>query len=1256
MKKLLATLTGIALLTACATQQSTKIQQTVQARPEFQGRRLEILFLGDNGHHQPIKMAPYAMAALGNRGINFTYTDRLDDLNPANLARFDGVLLYANWDSIPKPQEQSLLDYVAGGKGLIAVHCASYCFRNSAPLVEMMGGQFWRHTWDTIRPVWTKPGHPALASTKPVSTLDETYLHQKLQPDNLVLTERLIQSDQAKDKPGQTTEPYTWVRSHGKGRVFYTAYGHDQNTWANADFENLLESGIKWAVGDEPVARLAALKPEPFRYAEAALPNYERRPGPQLKPEPLSPEESMKYLQLHPDFSLSLVAHEPNIQHPIAMAWDEGGRAFVIVTLDYPNERKPEGQGRDYILRLDDTNGDGKADTFTQFADNLSVPTSLLAYDGGFIVSQAPDMLFLKDTDGDGKADVRKVLFTGLGTSDTHAGPSNLHYGFDNWIYASIGYAGFNGTVGGKKHRFGQGFFRFKPDGSELEYLTSTSNNTWGLAFDETGNLFGSTANNDHGWYMAIPNRYLVGVDKLRQRGGRGIDTHKDMKALTRIRQVDVFGGYTAAAGHNFYTARAFPKNYWNRIAFVAEPTGHLVHLNPVEKMGTDFSDKNDFNLIAGADEWFSPVFAEVGPDGAVYVLDWYSFIIQHNPTPKGFENGPGNAYQTDLRDNTHGRLYRIAYKNAPAYQPLTLSRDRPDELVATLKNSNLFWRLTAQRLLVERGKTDVVPGLLTLVKDQTRDEIGLSPGAIHALYALKSLGALDGTNAEARRVATEALKHPDAAVRKTAVMVLPRDDATTQALLTANTLNDPEQLVGLQTLLAFADGPANAAVEAELAKALENKTFLNDRWLPDALTALASARNFRLMRSMLAKSPRKTTPSGGTTGNGGMNHEAMHHAHAEMKTDAPKVTAQGEKPDLVITAIRATPTNPTVQQTTRLSIEVENRGGVAIPKGTAIPLAITISGPGKNVELVSRTFTDGLAPGEKASIAEVTNGPWKGGLTMQSDVVGVFTVAVRVDPDGQISEMADTNNGFQQKITYQPLASLAGYVLENSARSYAAVAPFDSVVALVSSLKNLNDGDAKAVLTGLGRGWDAKAKVTPSAAQGQVLASLSSQLSTENGVLLDGLRETWGLKKGAALDPDVQRVNLKVLPEKLQFDKKEFSVEAGKPVEITLENPDQMQHNLVICRPKSLETVGAAADKMITMPNGAYKQYVPEIPQVLAATKLVNPDQTETLTFIAPSEPGLYPFVCTFPGHWRVMNGLMRVTKAAVGKSDAKK
>ncbi len=1271
MKNLLAGLGAALLLTACATQQTgTTAQQTAQTpvQPQLKGRRLEILFLGDNGHHQPIKMAPYAMAALGNRGINFTYTDRLEDLNPANLAKFDGLLLFANWDSIPRPQEQALLDYVAGGRGLIAVHCASWCFRNSEPLVRMMGGQFWRHTWDTIRPVWVKPEHPALAGTKPVSTLDETYLHQKLQPDNLVLTERLIQPDQAKDRPGQTTEPYTWVRTHGKGRVFYTAYGHDQNTWANADFENLLEKGIKWAVGEEANRALAALNPQPFKYHEANLPNYERRPGPQLEQEPLSPEESMKHLQVHPDFNLSLVASEPGIQHPIAMAWDEQARPFVIVTLDYPNARKPEGQGSDFILRLDDTDGDGKTDRYVKFAENLSMPTSLVAYDGGFIVSQAPDMLYLKDTDGDGKADLRKVLFTGFGTFDTHAGPSNLHYGFDNYVYGSVGYAGFKGTVGGKTHNFTQGFFRFRPgldgpDGSELEFLTATSNNTWGLAFDEAGNLFGSTANNDHGWYMAIPNRYLAGVEKLRQRGGRGIDTHKDMKPLARIRQVDVFGGFTAAAGHNFYTARAFPKPYWNRVAFVAEPTGHLVHQNPVEKAGTDFSDKNDFNLIAGADEWFSPVFAETGPDGAVYVLDWYSFIIQHNPTPKGFENGEGNAYKTDLRDNSHGRLYRISYKAAPAYTPLSLSKDRPDALVAALRNNNLFWRLTAQRLLVERGKTDVLPQLLALTKDQTRDELGLSPAAIHALWTLHGLAALNGSNADALRAATDALRHPDPAVRKTAVQVLPATDATAQALLAAHSLQDAEPLVVLNTVLKLSETTPTPAVDAALAGLFENKAFLNDRWLPDALTATATAHQFRGLRSLLAKAPRKAASSGAARVGGAMNHEGMHHplppeggSSAGVKNPLQGAGGGGDKPDLIITAIRATPANPTVQETVRLSVEVENRGGGTVPKGTPIPLAIRIEGPGKTVDLVSETFTDGLAPGAKASIAEVTNGPWKGGLTMYSDAPGEFTVSVQADPAGRIPETSDTNNAFRQKITYAPLASLTGYVLENAARSYAAVSPVDSVVALVASLQTVNDGDAKAVLTGLNRAVDPKATVTIQPADRQVLARIEPKFSPENQSLLDKLLVAWGLKTDAAADPNTQVVRMKVVPEKLQFDKKEFTVEAGRPVEIIVENPDQMQHNLVIGKPRSLEVIGAAADKLITMPNGQLRNYVPEIPQVVAATRLINPDESVRLQFAAPTELGLYPFVCTFPGHWRVMNGVMRVVRAAVRAEVGKK
>ena len=178
------------------------------------------------------------------------------------------------------------------------------------------------------------------------------------------------------------------------------------------------------------------------------------------------------------------------------------------------------------------------------------------------------------------------------------------------------------------------------------------------------------------------------------------------MTPITKnVRQVDVFGGFTAAAGFNLYTARSYPREYWNRIAFVSEPTGRLLHRAILEPKGAGYAEQDGWNLLASDDEWVGPVDAQVGPDGNVWVADWYNFIIQHNPTPPGFQTGKGNAYENPLRDHQHGRIYRVVYTGAPAAKPMALHKDRPDELVAALRNDNLFWRLTAQRLLVERGK-----------------------------------------------------------------------------------------------------------------------------------------------------------------------------------------------------------------------------------------------------------------------------------------------------------------------------------------------------------------------------------------------------------------------------------------------------------------------------------------------------------------------------------------------------------------------
>jgi len=650
-------------------------------------RRMEVLFIGhDSEHHNSQEFLPYLASSLTPRGINFTYTNETSDLNSDYLKYFDAVAVYANIDEIGKSEERALMHFVKSGGGLVPIHCASYCFRNSNAYVDLVGGQFESHDTAVFALDIVDKEHEITAGLQPFETWDETYVHAK-HTDKHVLMERV---------EGDHREPYTWTKELGYGRMFYTALGHDLRTWGKEEFHELLYRGIVWSMGDVKKAALEKMDFPLLTYSAAKIANYEKRdPIPQLQA-PLSPEESMKHIQIPPEFRLELFASEPDIINPIAINWDERGRLWVLETVDYPNDITiEEGVGNDRIKIVEDTDGDGKADKFTVFADKLSVPTSLVFANGGVIVSQAPHFIFFKDTDGDDKADVKEIIMDGWGTYDTHAGPSNLKYGFDNRIWGVVGYSGFESTVGGEDFDFDQAIYSFTPDGKDLDHISRTSNNTWGLGFTEDNDVFISTANNTHSGYFGIPERNLNGVNGIHLRGVQKIDGHYLFHPITRnFRQVDVFGGFTAAAGHSIYTARAFPEKYWNKIALVAEPTGHLLHNAILKRDGAGFTEHDGWNLLSSSDEWVSPVAAEVGPDGAVWIADWYNFIIQHNPTPPGFENGYGNAHINPLRDKQRGRIYRLVYKNAPDYNPITLDADNKDQLLATLESDNMFWRI----------------------------------------------------------------------------------------------------------------------------------------------------------------------------------------------------------------------------------------------------------------------------------------------------------------------------------------------------------------------------------------------------------------------------------------------------------------------------------------------------------------------------------------------------------------------------------
>ena len=902
------------------------------------GPRVKVLFLGDDGHHKPLDRFRQVVGAMTRRGVDLTYVDDLGQVTPENLRRFDALLLYANTEKVTPAAEKAILDYVAEGHGYAVIHCGSYCFLNSKPLTELTGGRFKRHGTGVFKEthVAAQADSPILKGLHEIESWDESYVHEMHnEADRTVLSTR-------DDKEGK--EPYTWTRTHGKGRVFYTAWGHDERTWGNADFQDLLERGVRWSAGDDKLAAKTYFPP--FEYGEGKAPNYivSKDWGKQGDlitkiQKPADPAVSVQHMVAPAGMDVKLFASDPKIFKPICMAFDERGRLWVAETFDYPNEMQEPGKGRDRISILEDTDGDGVADKFTVFADKLSIPTSMCFANGGVVVTQAPDTLFLKDTDGDDKADVRQVLFTGWGTSDTHAGPSNLRWGPDNWIYGIVGYSGFNGEVGGQRLRFSQGIWRMKPDGSKVEFLGSLTNNAWGLGFSEEGHLFASTANNDPAFYLGIPNRAYESVRGVTvKRLAPIMDTARIFPATDAVRQVDQHGKYTAASGSALYTARTWPSYYWNRTAFVTEGTGHLIGQFLMVPQGAGFLARNDASTLASTDEWTAPIAADVGPDGQLWFIDWYNFIVQHNPIPKGFQGGKGGAYVSDLRDKRHGRVYRIVAKGGKPSQTFKLSKDDPAGLLAALQSDNQLWRMHAQRLLVERGDKSVGPALAKLAADAPVDAIGLSPTAIHALWTMQGLGLLDGAtpSADGAKAVDAALAHKSAGVRKAAVDVLPRTDAGLAALLSHKLLADADAQVRKSAFLAMAEMPANTpaageAVYAALAGSAVSagQGLGDDKLLTDAATIAAARHDASFLKAALAafKAPDATasaepkvveTPKNlmpnpsfeATASTGTPRGWKVRHYNGEAKQELSTTVAHTGKNSLVLTSEKGADTS----------------------------------------------------------------------------------------------------------------------------------------------------------------------------------------------------------------------------------------------------------------------------------------------------------------------------------------------------------
>ncbi len=1179
-------------------------------------RRAEVLFLGHTStHHDSGRFAPMLKAALAPDGFNFSYTTDPGDLNAPNLARFDALIIYANHERIAPEQERALLDFVAAGKGFLPIHSASFSFQNSPAYIALVGAQFQRHGAGEFSTTFVNTPHPVLEGLQPFQVWDETYVHTKHNAaDRTVLMERV-------DAEGR--EPWTWVRTHGAGRVFYTAYGHDERVWSHPGFHGLIKNAILWAVGPDVAARVAALKLQPLRYTDGIVPvpNYERRtPAPRLQA-PLSSDEAAKRFQVPPGFELRLFAAEPLITgNPEAMAWDERGRVWIAETRDYPNNPQPGGQGTDLIKILEDTNHDGRADKATIFADRLSIVSSLVFVNGGIVVAQAGELVALKDTNGDDKADLRESLITGWGMRDTHALASNLKYGLDNWIWGAVGYSGFNGTVGGQPHNFNQALYRFSRDARQLEHMASFTNNTWGLAFNETFDVFGSTANGEHSIHVAIPRPYYQGVAGLRGDGRKKIDGHYAMHANTaKIRQVDVQGGFTAVAGHNFYTARAFPEEYWNRIAFVNEPTGHVVHRAIIEPNGSGFAEKDGWNIAATDDEWFAPVHAEVGPDGAVWVLDFYDFIIQHNPTPSGpiaqgyqYQNGRGNAYDSPLRDRDRGRIYRLVWKGAKPPAPMSLSASRPGELVQALRHDNMFWRTTAQRLLVERGSMDVVPQLIAIVDDRTVDKIGLNSPAVHALWTLHGLGALDGKHALALEAATRALRHPAAGVRKAAQSVLPIAVQSAADLLAAGAVIDRDLNVRLNALLTLSRLPASKEAGQAIYLLSKQPEAVDDEWLPEAIWIAATKHRDGFLQAYaedvgVTEVMRVSVRGARGEREGGVDWSAPDLQDADWSAiPAPKVWSETPIGDFVGTIwFRRTIDLPVAAagQPGTIRLGIVDDSDVTYING----VRINATASSRNLPRQYGIPAGILAAGRNVIAVRISNPNGRGGFVPDPVPAPGVSPLAPSSTGPALTGLAIAGEGFN--------LTLAGEWRAKIEEAWQGGRPREILRAVPIARQFLLANSPVADMF----------KTAP--ATSAAAPSPSATPST-----------------GSGRDPSAMRVALSAIPGQMKFDKTTITARAGQRVEIAFTNTDDMPHNVVIFKRGTMASYEKELFGSMNDPNAQLRGFVPDSPNVLIASPLLNARESAVVAFDAPAEPGDYPFVCTFPGHWFTMRGVLRV------------
>ena len=564
---------------------------------------------------------------------------------------------------------------------------------------------------------------------------------------------------------------------------------------------------------------------------------------------PLTPEQERASFELaDTNLTVELVAAEPDVRSPVAIAWDADGRMFVAEMTDYPS-----GPVSGRIRLLEDRDDDGRYEHAVIFATNLAYPNGVMAWRNGVLVTAAPDIWFLADTNADGTADLRERILTGFSEGNQQLRVNGLYWGIDNWIYGCNGRSDgeikwADGTMAGSIRRKD---FRFRPDTQQFEVIAG--NSQFGMGQDDWGNRF-PVFNATPIRHVALEDRYLA-----RQASLTSVDNVPSISPTNDGNRVFALtpptllipqpvGFFTSACGPSIYRGSSLPESYRGNY-FVCEPVQNVVQRRVLKPNGSTFVAEyahTNKEFLASTDRWFHGVFTTTGPDGAFYIVDFYRDLVEH---PHWV--APEIRDKVDWRKGEeHGRIWRVRAKDAARSKAEKLSNASSTNLVKALESANGWTRDTAHRLLVERKAHGASALLEHLVENGATTQ-----SRVHGLHILDSIGhleknlliaALTNANPHIRQQALR-LAEPALAPQRSVSPVHQSLLSTVVAMA-----DDPDPRVRFQ--LAFSvgemgDGGNRRAALVRLARAADF-----DDWQALAVLSSAGSRPLSLLQSLADK------------------------------------------------------------------------------------------------------------------------------------------------------------------------------------------------------------------------------------------------------------------------------------------------------------------------------------------------------------------------------------------------------------------